>query len=80
MSHTLTEDLAFTKIISNQVIQKISLYTKHHQLDMDPLAFAQLIVGLLLRYAIMEERPIYHQLGKDEKIKYLKSYLNILNI
>jgi AcrR family transcriptional regulator len=80
LSHTLPEDLAFTKIISNQVIQKISLYTKHHQLDMDPLAFAQLIVGLLLRYAIMEERPIYHQLGKDEKIKYLKSYLNILNI
>ncbi|BCR36685.1 TetR/AcrR family transcriptional regulator [Mariniplasma anaerobium] len=79
LSHKLPEDLAFPKIISNQVIYKISLYVKHHHLDMDPISFGQMIVGLLLRYAIMEERPVYHQLGYDEKMKYLKSYLDILN-
>ena len=80
LSHTLPEELAFTKIISNQVIKKISVYVKHHELDMDPLAFAQLIVGLLLRYAIMEEEPMYHKLEANEQVAYLQSYLNILNI
>jgi hypothetical protein len=80
LSHTLPEDLNFTKIISSQVIHKISLYVKHHNLDVDPISFAQMIVGLLLRYAIMEERPVYHKLNHDEQTKYLKSYLDILNI
>lgn len=80
LSHKLDENLAFPKMISNQVKEKISLYVIHHKLDINPELLSQLIVGLLLRYAIMEERPLYHNLKQDEKIKYLNSYLNILNI
>lgn len=80
LSHTLTEDLEFTKIISNQVINKITLYVKHHDLDINPISFAELFVGLLLRYAIMEDTPAYHKLNSDQQQAYLRSYLNILNI
>lgn len=80
LAHTLPDDLAFTKIISNQVIQKISSYIKYHKLEIDPESFAQLVVGLLLRYAIMEENPVYHKLESQEQELYLKEYINILNI
>ncbi|MCD4827488.1 MAG: TetR/AcrR family transcriptional regulator [Acholeplasmataceae bacterium] len=80
LAHTLPDDLAFTKIISNQVIQKISRYAKVHKLDMHRESFAQLVVGLLLRYAIIEENIIYHKLDQKQQELYLENYINILNI
>ncbi|MDY0294894.1 MAG: helix-turn-helix domain-containing protein [Acholeplasmataceae bacterium] len=80
LAHTLPQELEFTKIIYQQVIQKISRYVSYHQLNVDAISFAEIVVGLLLRYAIMEEQPMYHLLDDDEQNKYLSSYLNILNI
>ena len=80
LAHTLSKDMEFTKMIYSQVIKKISAYVSHHELNVDSISFAEIVVGLLLRYAIMEEKPIYHLLDKDEQSKYLSSYLNILNI
>ncbi len=80
LAHTLPEELEFTKVISSQVIKKITLYLQHHHLEIDATAFAQMVVGLLLRYAIMEDKLSYHLLNKDEQEKYLTSYTNILNI
>jgi len=80
LAHTLSKDLEFTKMIYNQVIKKISKYVAYHELHVDSISFAEIVVGLLLRYAIMEDKPIYHLLDKDEQLKYLSSYLNILNI
>ncbi|MFA6801042.1 MAG: TetR/AcrR family transcriptional regulator [Acholeplasmataceae bacterium] len=80
LAQTLPDELIFTKIISNQVIHKISGYIKYHNLDINPQSFAELIVGLLLRYAIMEDKPIYHKLDQKNQEAYLNSYLNILNI
>jgi len=80
LSNTLPANLEITRIISNQVISKISQYVKIHKLNLDPESFAEMIVGLLLRYAIMEEKPDYHLLNQDEQMKYLISYIQILNI
>lgn len=80
LAHTLPQELAFTKMIYHQVIQKISSYVAHHQIDVDSISFAEMVVGLLLRYAIMEDKPMYHLLNEDEQNKYLNTYLNILNI
>ncbi len=80
LAHTLPHELGFTKMIYNQVIQKISRYVSYHQLNVDSISIAEIVVGLLLRYAIMEEKPIYHLLEEVEQKKYLSSYLNILNI
>ena len=49
------------------MINQIKAYVKHHNLKIDPEAFAQLVVGLLLRYAIMEEIPTYHLLNEKRK-------------
>ncbi|MDX9691738.1 MAG: helix-turn-helix domain-containing protein [Acholeplasmataceae bacterium] len=80
LAHTLPQELAFAKMIYHQVIQKISSYVAHHQIDVDSISFAEMVVGLLLRYAIMEDKPMYHLLNEDEQNKYLNTYLNILNI
>ena len=80
LAHTLPQELGFTKMIYNQVINTISHYVLHHQLNVNYKSFAEIVVGLLLRYAIMEEKPIYHLLEAEEQQKYLSTYLNILNI
>lgn len=80
LANTLPKELECTKIISNQVIQRISSYVKQNNLEIDAISFAQMVVGLLLRYAVMETAPKYHKLIRDEQIKYLNNYLNILNI
>ena len=80
LSHTLPPEYGFTKMIYNQVINTISRYVAHHQLNVDSISFAEIVVGLLLRYAIMEEQPKYHMLGVNEQQTYLSTYLNILNI
>ena len=80
LAHTLPQELGFTKMIYGQVIQKISRYVSYHQSNVDSISFAEIVVGLLLRYAIMEEKPMYHLIEEDEQNKYLSNYLNILNI
>ena len=52
----------------------------HHHIQVDATSFAEMVVGLLLRYAIMEEHPQYHVMDKDEQSHYLTTHLNILNI
>lgn len=80
LAHTLPQELAFTKMIYNQVIQKISSYVEHHRMNIDAMSFAEMVVGLLLRYAIMEDNPKYHMMNGKEQHTYLTTYLNILNI
>lgn len=80
LSHNLPKDLAFTKIISNQIIDNIKNYVAQHDLDLDPVYFTHMIVGLLLRYAVIEENPIYLQLTREQQTDYLKNYLQLLNI
>lgn len=80
LSNTLPDDLEFTKVISNQVIKRISSYVKHHGLSINSYSFAELVVGLLLRYAIMEDNPVYHKFSKENKDIFLNNYLDIFNI
>lgn len=78
--NTLPENLDVTQLISKQVIAKVTTFIENHQLHIDAQAFAEMTVGLLLRYAVMEDKPIYHLLETEEQKKYLKSYIQILNI
>jgi len=80
LSNTLPEELEFTKVIYSQVVQKITYYIKHHDLTINPIFFAEMVVGLLLRYAVMEDNPAYHLWDKDQQISYLESYWKIFNI
>jgi len=80
LSHTLPEDLEITRIISNQVTEKIARHIEIHSIELDPKSLSDLVVGWLLRYAIMEERPVYHLLDEHKQQKYLNQYIKILKI
>ncbi|MBN2268932.1 MAG: TetR/AcrR family transcriptional regulator [Acholeplasmataceae bacterium] len=80
LAHTLPQELDFTRMMYTQMIQNISKYVLYHQLSVNPNLYAEIMVGLMLRYAIMEEQPVYHLLKEDDQQKYLVTYLNILNI
>lgn len=80
LSNTLPEELKFTKVIYAQVVNKISIYISYHHVDIDAVAFAETIVGLLLRYAIMEEAPAYHLLEKTKQKQIISKYLTIFDI
>jgi heat shock protein HspQ len=38
------------------------------------------IAGILLRYAVMENQPVYHLMNEDEQLNYIESYIDVLNI
>lgn len=78
--NTLPEDFEVTKLISSQVISQIKTYVDYHETHFNPEAFAEMIVGLLLRFAVMEKHPSYHLMEKDEQAKYLDGYIEILNL
>ncbi len=80
LSHTLPEDLEITRIISNQVTEKIARHIEINSIQLDPKSLSDLVVGWLLRYAIMEEKPVYHLLDEQEQQKFLNQYIRILNI
>jgi AcrR family transcriptional regulator len=77
---TLPEDFEVTKLISSQVISRIKTYVEYHEVHFNPEAFAEMIVGLLLRFAVMEKEPSYHLMDHDEQLKYLDGYMQILNL
>lgn len=80
LANNLSEELAFTKHISKQVSKDIVSYVQYHKLDVDPVTLAQLIVGILLRYAIMEEHMVYHLLKDEQQSKYLEKIIKTLDI
>lgn len=80
LSNTLPKELQFTKVISAQVVKRITLYISHNGLNLEANAFAELIVGLLLRYAIMEDNPKYHLWRNKEQENYLLRYLSIIGL
>jgi AcrR family transcriptional regulator len=80
LSHTIPEDMDVTKRISKDLMQKIEAYVSLNEVHLNPEAFSEIIAGMLLRYAIMEEKPVYHLMGADEQLKYIESYIAILKI
>ncbi len=80
LSNTLPEELQFTKLIYSQVIQRVTLYVSHHKLNVDAILFTEVVVGLLLRYAIMEESPIYYKWDAIKQNKHTEKYIDMLKI
>lgn len=80
LSNTLPEELRFTKLIYNQVNKRVLYYVTHHKLKVDAASYTKVVVGLLLRYAIMEENPIYYKLNKTEQDNYIHRLIEVLKI
>ena len=79
LANQLPGELAFTKMIYMQITDKLETYIKDNQLSLDAKALADLMVGFLLKYAIMSDLS-YHTLSKTKQKDYLNPYLNMINI
>lgn len=72
---SLPEDFEITKLISSQVTSRVKTYVKYHEVHFNPEIFSEMLVGLLLRFAVMEKEPSYHLIDKNEQTKYLDEYI-----
>ena len=79
LSNQLPSELAFTKMIYIQITDKLETYIKDNQLSLDANALADLMVGMLLKYAVMSDLS-YHTITKNKQKDYLNPYLNMINI
>ncbi|MDG0888304.1 TetR/AcrR family transcriptional regulator [Paracholeplasma manati] len=79
LSNQLPTELAFTKMIYKQITDKLNIYMSDNQLSLDSAVLADIMIGILLKYAIMSNMT-YHTLKPTEQKAYLNQYLNILNI
>jgi hypothetical protein len=80
LSHTIPDEMDMTKRISKDLMRRIETYVDMNEVHLNPVTFSKVIAGMLLRYAIMEEQPIYHLMDYDEQLKYIENYIDILNI
>ena len=79
LANQLPSELAFTKMIYMQITDKLEAYIMDNQLTLDATSLADLMVGILLKYAIMSDLS-YHTLSKQKQKDFLRPYLNIINI
>jgi len=74
----LPKELRFTNVIFNQVYSSIKEYFEKEDINLDSQAFAKIIGGILLGYAILPNDKSYNTLSKTEKEIYLNNYLDII--
>lgn len=78
LADTLPEEFHITNTIHEQTKEIIKTYFQTQQINENPLRYTELIVGLLLRYAIIDHKKEYHLLSKEDRSKMIKEYLDIL--
>lgn len=80
LTASLPKELQATKMISNQVVSTITNFFSYRKANLQPVPISELLVGILLRYAIMEQKIVYHLLNDDEKETLINNYIKNLKI
>lgn len=80
LANTLTKDLEFTRVISHQVDKQIMDCIRYRQLSIDSKELTDVVVGILLKYAIIEEGVQFHLLSETNQNQYINRYLKLFNI
>lgn len=80
LTASLPKELQATKMISNQVVSTITNFFSYRKVNLQPVPISELLVGILLRYAIMEQKIVYHLLNDDEKETLINKYIKNLKI
>jgi|LGOV01.1.fsa_nt_gb AcrR family transcriptional regulator len=78
LAGNLPSDLRFTHLIFENVSLAIKKYFEKHNENTDYQAYAKLIGGILLGYAVLPNKKNYHLLSFEERDMYLKKYLDII--
>lgn len=80
LSGILTEELNFPIIINKEVSKIFEEYISHNKINKDATIITETLVGILLRYAVMNGNHKYHLLNKKEQESFLLRYTSVLKI
>ena len=75
----LAEAIAYPQRMAQQVMDPISRYLEVHAPSIDPARITELMIGFLLRYAMMESNPTYHLWTKEVQDQYWKRYGDLIS-
>lgn len=78
LADTLPEKFHITNTIHEQTNETIKTYFQTKQIKENPKRYTELIVGLFLRYAIIDHKKEYHLLSNNQRSNMIKEYLDIL--
>jgi AcrR family transcriptional regulator len=78
LANTLPEKFHIINIIHDQIKNTIHTYFLEQDIQENPNRYTELIVGLLLRYAIIDHQLEYHTLSKEKREVMINEYLTIL--
>lgn len=80
LSNVLPSDLNFTKQINSEIYNMFKDYFIKNNLESDFLVISDILVGILIRYAVMNGEHNYHLLNKEDQKQFVKRYVNSLNL
>lgn len=78
LADTLPEKFHIINNIHEQTKETIKEYFTINLIKENPTRYTEIIVGLLLRYAIIDHKKEYHLLSKEGRNKMIKEYLDII--
>lgn len=73
----IPEHLQIIVTIQKQINQVFKNYFDYHKLDLDSEAYGELIIGIILRYMVLDIYP-YYELSKANQTKLLDKYTNVI--
>lgn len=78
LAGNLPVELRFTNIIFDHVSQAVKEHFERQDIHKDNEAFAKIIGGILLGYAILPNKKAYYSLNETEKESLLNNFLSII--
>ena len=78
LAGNLPLELRFTNIIFDHVSLSIKEHFERRNIDIDYEAFAKIVGGILLGYAILPNKKAYNLLDANEKDVFLNNYLRVI--
>lgn len=74
----LPKDLKFTTVIFEEISLVIKKYFEMKNIKFDHKAYAKIILGILIGYAILPNEKSFHLLSDEDKEIHLNNFLDII--
>ncbi|MFK5883830.1 MAG: TetR/AcrR family transcriptional regulator [Candidatus Izemoplasma sp.] len=74
----LPKDLKFTDVIFEEISGAIKQYFEIKDIKLDSQAYAKIVLGILLGYAILPLQKPFHSLSSEDKAIFVNNYLEII--
>ncbi len=78
LAGNLPKELRFTQVIFNNVSLSVKKYFEVNKINLDYEAYAKVVGGILLGYAILPNEKLYYRMNHEQQEEYLNKYLEII--